>query len=1137
MISPQIKFKKKWSDNKGVSEIIGTILMLAITVVLFSSIMVFVTNMPTPIARPTADFLSSLTYNTTTNSGTVTLTHNGGEALNDYETQLLVIVDGNVRLTPRTMAAGGLGSTWKIGQKWTCWIPSLGVTNTLEIMVIDLHSNSQVWDGKISAGAGNNAPVILQRWTDSDRTTLTPDPIIEGDVGFSFYVRVTDLDSTLVLGSVTVDATSISGTYTSAVSAGVWEFIFTNSITQASLFDGKPLFITASDGTHQAKETFILTVSASERGPQGDKGDPGPPGDEVTPGEEGLPAYIYYVHGDQGYVVVGENKTAPRTWGASANTNDYRFNYTQGEGWIFFRVASKVVKNLDAQNVLSIRNLYSNLEVTPPSSSSAFTLFTVSGPVYIYQAKFNSSALTTGAYAAHIHLESSTMEGTTPGRFQADFILRIDPASGQQSVFTPSLYTFDKNRHIYSSAQQWGTKTNPFDLSQISTSIIWMEVRMQDVGAASLASIYEVRLIDMKGRTNLYGDPPTGNGMISAISTDNGNVTYYFSIDLRLKNGMTLSPGLAAYTIILTKVFDANEGIYTVSMPIWVRAAVETKNYIAGTSGFGWAYGTGNFLHKDLLFQIENNKFFTTNVVDAIDESPGGGGANTIDILKVLYFDMDEDGDRDVLAYFTFDGGNYLSVYINRLNEIGRWEPRSVFTNFTDTASTVLSMAYGDVDADGDNDWIVSTSSGKMYLFVNDFPIRTYTIFNTGALKYYTEMRLADVTGDGRADLIAMGFTALTARGAANSGMYIWNLSRGTTLVTGIALNTPVSIVNVPILGYVVDFDIGDIDEDGDIDYAALSALNDASHGVRWYNQTQTLTSPGARTTGEVTTKGTIVPGTTHLDTATDNGGVGYSGYEVIQEATGDLEHIWNIGAITGTNPIVYIDAKVSPAADEGFYFSYSTAIGGPWTFMFMVTSSTTSDQTFSFPLPATKTGTTYIQVVDASSIGSSDDMIYVDRIEIISRLSVSFNTNYLVGANNATVIAFDAIAIGDADGLYHLDIAIGQTLSTSSVYIYKDNAAHSYTAANCYKINYAGYSANGDRFFFTDVNGDGLADVVSVAEESESGDNNIAVVVEHLNMGTGTTWTMITVKDLYANYGNNGGLQINSIAVENMYG
>ncbi|HUW42963.1 MAG TPA: type IV pilin N-terminal domain-containing protein, partial [Thermoplasmata archaeon] len=284
VISPQIKFKKKWLDNKGVSEIIGTILMLAITVVLFSSIMVFVTNMPSPVARPTVDFLSDLTVSTDSSvPSSLTLSHNGGEPLNDYDTTILLVIDGS----PKTISLTGHFSDgkWSIGRSWTFTgfnaYPLFGSNTTLEAMIIDTNSNSQIWDSKIRSGAGNNAPVILQRWTDSDNSTLTADPIIEGDSSFWLYARVTDLDSDLQ--SVTVDASSIPGGVSSKTSdsltGGVWGFKFTTPITQASLFDGKPLFIIAKDtANHWANTTFILTVSASERGPtglQGPKGDPG----------------------------------------------------------------------------------------------------------------------------------------------------------------------------------------------------------------------------------------------------------------------------------------------------------------------------------------------------------------------------------------------------------------------------------------------------------------------------------------------------------------------------------------------------------------------------------------------------------------------------------------------------------------------------------------------------------------------------------------------------------------------------------------------------------------------------------------------------------------------------------------------
>src|SRR3989442_2076598 len=72
-------------DESGISEVIGTILILAMTVVLFSTIIIWVSNIPTPVAQGRLDVASEIDpmYN---GAGSeirvnVTLTHQGGGAL------------------------------------------------------------------------------------------------------------------------------------------------------------------------------------------------------------------------------------------------------------------------------------------------------------------------------------------------------------------------------------------------------------------------------------------------------------------------------------------------------------------------------------------------------------------------------------------------------------------------------------------------------------------------------------------------------------------------------------------------------------------------------------------------------------------------------------------------------------------------------------------------------------------------------------------------------------------------------------------------------------------------------------------------------------------------------------------------
>lgn len=1115
MLDDNIKFKKKWSDQ-GVSEVIGTILMLAITVVLFSTIMVSVMALPAPQQTPNADFLATLKLQSGS-TAYLNVTHIGGETLFSSSARIVVIKDVTDSVT-YTLSEGGIADNWDIGETWSRLLSSITSSTRIEVIIADLDSNSLIWSSLVTGGQQSLYPQILQRWVDADPSTLTLDPIRVSDTtGFTFYVRVSDADYDLSDNGVYVDASSVgksSHMNYARVSGGVWEFDFT-SISDASAYDGKPLFVHAiDDAGHETIDSYILSVLQPDIVVN--------EGDtyyfETPPvGEEGLPSYLVYVHGDQGYVVLGENKTEPRTWGAVANTSDPKFTFTQGEEWCFIRVGTKNLRNLEGKNTLEIRGVYSNELVSPPSNDSAFSLLTISGPAYIYQAKFNTSLLSPGMYSVFIDMLSAAVEGTTPSRFQANFVLTILAPEGQENPFMPTLKFYKENRRINPAAEEWGTKTTPFDLSTVSTSIVWVEVEMQSVGDASSASLKDIRLTDMRARANLYGDAPTTDNMISSIGSDSSNIVYYFSIDLRLRNGVTYTAGLSAYSLTVGKAFDADEGIYTISMPIWIRAASVYRNFIATTDGFGFGKtsGTDNFIHDDYIFHIDNNKFFTTRVIDSADEDPGS--SSIISPYLSEYFDMDEDGDRDVLAAATIRGSNYLVVYINRMNEYGIWEPRSIFTNYTDTGISILSMAHGDVDNDGDEDWIVSTSAGKVYLYLNDNPVKTKTIFTTGNLRYLREMRLVDITGDDRADLVAIGYSSSVGRGDTNCRLYLYNLTRNGEVTT-----SPYDLGNYPATNRdLYDFDVGDIDGDGDIDIAVVADFAHGGYGVRWYERTETETIPGALATGDpVSYTGVRVSGTyTNTQSSDDS-------YEVIQESSGDLDYVWPVATIGGERATLYFEARMSAGADENFYVYYGKAATGPWIFMFMVPRTATIDTTYSFQLPAGTSGTIYVRVTDGSSSGSSDDSIYVDRINVRGVTAVSYSTLHGLHASTSYI----AIGIGDMDGMGNLDVAVAKGSGGANGEIVVINGTSGIVLTT---IAYTTLAPTGDTFVVRDTNGDSRAEIVSV----EYANGDITRLRMWLNLGYGTSFSNILVKDFYASYGNKGGQTIKCVNVENQYG
>src|SRR2546425_4325512 len=83
-----------WSES-GVSEVVGTILILAMTVVLFSGIILWVSNFPTPKASIRLDMDGKLIpiYQAGVWKGVnVTIEHKGGESLQHFRPQVFFSV-------------------------------------------------------------------------------------------------------------------------------------------------------------------------------------------------------------------------------------------------------------------------------------------------------------------------------------------------------------------------------------------------------------------------------------------------------------------------------------------------------------------------------------------------------------------------------------------------------------------------------------------------------------------------------------------------------------------------------------------------------------------------------------------------------------------------------------------------------------------------------------------------------------------------------------------------------------------------------------------------------------------------------------------------------------------------------------
>jgi len=172
---------KIYRKEKGVSEVLGSILILLITVVLFSSVFYYVSTMPTPKSQIYAQFDASLNIELNQTTGeyylNITVRNMGGESLVDWRTMFIVVIDFTAKqhmLSENNFADQLFDKDHKFSQGesfhyysyWDKW-NSVNWTNESEVKHIDVSvslydkSNGRViWSSKLQ-GYGNLPPILI----------------------------------------------------------------------------------------------------------------------------------------------------------------------------------------------------------------------------------------------------------------------------------------------------------------------------------------------------------------------------------------------------------------------------------------------------------------------------------------------------------------------------------------------------------------------------------------------------------------------------------------------------------------------------------------------------------------------------------------------------------------------------------------------------------------------------------------------------------------------------------------------------------------------------------------------------------------------------------------------------------------
>ncbi|MEM3396972.1 MAG: CARDB domain-containing protein [Thermoplasmata archaeon] len=189
---------------KGVSSIIGTFLVLVITVVIFSTIFAWVQTFPTPQPRANTQFDAEAWYEEAgTGSGyyaNVNLTHIAGELLPTSYIRIVVETENGTRFYLQPSDGGITGQYWDLGTVWK-WKSSalFTVPQNLTIQVINTAKNLLFWQKLIIV---NNIwyPPLIQA------SGSSPTPVVAGNP-FKIWADIYDFD--LNPNSVYADLTQL----------------------------------------------------------------------------------------------------------------------------------------------------------------------------------------------------------------------------------------------------------------------------------------------------------------------------------------------------------------------------------------------------------------------------------------------------------------------------------------------------------------------------------------------------------------------------------------------------------------------------------------------------------------------------------------------------------------------------------------------------------------------------------------------------------------------------------------------------------------------------------------------------------------------------------------------------------------
>jgi len=799
------------NDRSAMSEVVGTLLILAITVALFAVIIVWVTSFSGPPTGIRLDLDANLVpqYDAVGNPAgmNITVVHRGGESLDDVATRVYLTLErngalsteilrlqGTIQWGPNTGDLYGLldgtNSVWNINERWSITNKTLLPTDRILVSVIDIERSVVVWSEQVLGPAGTHPPIFGLRWADGTTTTTTIDTPETGKT-FGLYARLYDADNDLV--SVDAELTIYFGTGSPCATRltmyddgqggdavagdGVWTLAH-GCLMPSLSWDGSLILFRAIDTqNHTTNSRMVLKVlkGTTTFNPFGGTWN-------STLGGIGQGASGPY--GDYGYNIYNASGLPTGDNPAGTPTRVFR------SGEIVYVIArTTTVKNLENINSFILYDRFGT-KVSPqtkefdsrdPTKQTPAFIQTATSPYFEYQYFFDTTGLANAPYPLEFILKDNA--GNAPF-FTTDQIWVS--ADGQTTSPYPKIVTYrDPNNDGVLSDLTLETRFTSIEKIYVRIffqdkdgTATYVNANAGDIEIQDYFGFYQVKKRPCANQpTCTQSNPPLS--LISLFGFDPPTEkSYVVNIDLLRRDQDPFVPGTNWYTLRIRSIADQGspgtvERYQMLATQIVIEAPLSVIDTVMSTEAGG---------KEDRgVYWYENNFYWREHPIDLLPKDArkplamATGDLNGDTKVDVV-IGLDSKENKNIVAYFNLDyGTTWRRDFINQYLQQDKWRAES--------------LAIGDLDGDSDSDLVagIRDENGQGFgviIFWNDGVWSTQVLAygEGGNIPNQRSLAIGDMNNDGRPDIVA-GDTAGKVK-------YYRNNVRG-AFPTGVAGNYP----------------------------------------------------------------------------------------------------------------------------------------------------------------------------------------------------------------------------------------------------------------------------------------------------------------------------------------------------------